>query len=143
MNRRCSNPNVADFKHYGGRGISVCPEWNKEAGPKAFCDWADETYVEGHLLDRKDNDAGYSPENCHWITYAESNQHRRSYKKSSDLPVGVYRNGKGFLSKVQTISRVVYLGTYNTPEEAAEVFERESKRLQEEDLRGKGLTFES
>jgi len=27
MIRRCYNPNVKDFKNYGGRGISVCDRW--------------------------------------------------------------------------------------------------------------------
>ena len=27
MKSRCSNKNRHDFKHYGGRGISVCEEW--------------------------------------------------------------------------------------------------------------------
>ena len=30
MKRRCLNPNVKDFKHYGGRGIRVCKRWKTD-----------------------------------------------------------------------------------------------------------------
>ncbi|WP_329886456.1 hypothetical protein [Pseudoramibacter faecis] len=66
MNERCSNPNNSSFADYGGRGITVCNEWNEF---QAFSDWAerngyDETAPFGECtLDRINNNLGYSPEN--------------------------------------------------------------------------------
>ena len=132
MNRRCCDPNAKHFKDYGGRGITVCPEWSREAGPKAFCDWAEQTFIEGYWLDRKNNDAGYSPENCQWATPAESraNQRRaRLYKKGNNLPTGVYSHYGRFQSSVGIAGKFVYLGAFGTPEEAVEAFENAKERL--------------
>lgn len=78
MKQRCENPNDRNFLRYGGRGICVCKEWGA-FGP--FMKWAlSNGYVEGKTdIDRKDNDKGYSPENCRFISHKENlmNTHRK------------------------------------------------------------------
>ena len=65
MRQRCKNENDQRYADYGGRGITVCTEWNKFEN---FRDWAFEHgYSEGLTLDREDNDKGYCPENCRWV----------------------------------------------------------------------------
>jgi hypothetical protein len=55
---------------YGGRGISVCSEWQDSFIP--FRDWAVVNgYQENLTLDRKNNDGNYSPDNCRWATKSE------------------------------------------------------------------------
>lgn len=77
MVSRCQRENSTDWKHYGGRGISVCDEWRHH--PDSFCRWASLTgYKKGLMLDRIDNDKGYSPENCRWVTMLESNRNKRT-----------------------------------------------------------------
>lgn len=62
---RCNNFFHPAYNRYGGKGIRVCLEWQHF---QKFLAWAVQEYKPGLWLDRKDNDAGYEPGNCHWIT---------------------------------------------------------------------------
>lgn len=75
MIQRCYNPNRHNYKNYGGRGISVCDEWKTLSG---FVDWALKSgWTKGLQIDRIDNDKGYFPENCRWVTPLENARNRR------------------------------------------------------------------
>jgi hypothetical protein len=72
--QRCTNPKNPRYKHYGGRGITVCPEWRlsfeqffKDMGPRP----------EGRSIDRINNDGNYEPGNCRWATAYEQNFNKR------------------------------------------------------------------
>lgn len=72
---RCANPNHIAYKKYGGRGITVCQEWIDS--PQAFVDWALANGFSPELqIDRIDNDKGYSPDNCRWVTARENMRNR-------------------------------------------------------------------
>lgn len=67
MKQRCSNPHTRRYDRYGGRGISVCDEW--QASYLVFKEWAIANgYSPGLEIDRKDNDGDYSPDNCRFVT---------------------------------------------------------------------------
>lgn len=73
MKRRCYSKNFDHYDRYGGRGITVCDDWKNNF--KQFYDWAIQNgYKENLTIDRINNDKGYYPENCRWITGKE--QHR-------------------------------------------------------------------
>ena len=77
MMQRCG---MTNSKHkysylYEDRGINVCEEWidfNK------FATWA---YANGYNdtleIDRIDNNLGYNPDNCRWVTHKENMANRR------------------------------------------------------------------
>lgn len=77
MRQRCSYEKSINWHLYGGRGISVCDEWNESFEP--FRDWAlSNGYADGLQLDRIDNDGNYEPDNCRWSTRAEQGNNRRT-----------------------------------------------------------------
>jgi hypothetical protein len=78
MKNRCQNPNVHNYESYGGRGITVCDEWQRF---EPFYEWAMSNGYRDHLtLDRKDNFAGYSPDNCRWATMKEQQNNKRIHQ---------------------------------------------------------------
>lgn len=77
MKRRCYCRSSPSYKDYGGRGITVCDEWIKNFS--AFRDWAlSHGYKRGLQIDRKNNNLGYSPENCRFVTPQVNSNNRRS-----------------------------------------------------------------
>lgn len=75
MKQRCQNPRSAEYFRYGGRGITVCPEWQDfevfyrdvgDPGP-------------GMSLDRINNDGDYEPGNVRWATRQEQVVNRGGY----------------------------------------------------------------
>lgn len=71
MKDRCTNTNSKYWKRYGGRGISICQAWLDDFA--TFRDWAMANgYAPGLTIDRIDNDGGYCPENCQWLTLLEN-----------------------------------------------------------------------
>ena len=76
MIQRTTNKNQKDYDYYGERGIAVCKEWRESFD--TFEKWAKENgYAENLTIDRKDNDKGYEPCNCHWVTMKEQNRNTR------------------------------------------------------------------
>lgn len=75
---------VCDVPGYSGRGITVCDSWRADF--LAFEAWAGPAgYAPGLQIDRIDNDEGYSPENCRFVTLQANSQNRRSTVLSPDL----------------------------------------------------------
>jgi hypothetical protein len=76
IKQRCYNPKVKCYERYGGRGITMCGRWLNsfenfyaDVGPKPS---------PAHTIERRNNDLGYTPDNCYWATKAEQDRNRRS-----------------------------------------------------------------
>lgn len=76
MKERCCNSKNEEYHNYGARGIIVCQEWLE-----SFDNFAEWSFANGYnknaprgqcTLDRINNDKGYSPDNCRWITNKEN-----------------------------------------------------------------------
>lgn len=76
MLNRCQNKcDEEKFRAYGGRGISVCPEWREF---EQFKEWAlANGYSDQLSLDRLDVNGNYCPENCRWATPKQQARNRR------------------------------------------------------------------
>lgn len=65
MLNRCRNKKINEYKNYGGRGISVCKEW--QTSFESFRDWAiSNGYSENLSIDRINVNGNYEPSNCRW-----------------------------------------------------------------------------
>ena len=79
MKSRCYNPNSKNYKYYGNKGIAVFKQWKNNY--IIFNIWAlCHGYKDNLTIDRRDNDKGYNPENCRWITMAEQAHNRKDNK---------------------------------------------------------------
>ena len=77
MRKRCNNKNSASYQNYGGRGIKICPRWNKFEN---FLADMGECPM-GMSLDRINNGGNYEPKNCKWSTRVEQNNNRRPRRR--------------------------------------------------------------
>ncbi len=75
MKDRCYNSKAVSYKHYGGRGITVCNRWRQ-----SFANFLADMGLRPsskHSLDRIDNDGNYEPSNCRWATRIQQNRNKR------------------------------------------------------------------
>lgn len=76
MNQRCTNPNMDRYPLYGGRGISVCSEWQHSF--QTFLDYIGQRPSSDHSIDRIDSNGNYEPGNVRWADKATQSVNKRS-----------------------------------------------------------------
>jgi len=75
MKYRCFNESSPAYRNYGGRGITVCPEWS--ASFDAFYAHVGSRPGPSYSIDRIDNNRGYEPGNVRWATKREQTRNTR------------------------------------------------------------------
>ena len=121
MIHRCTNAKSPAYKHYGGRGITVCEEWLDKL---VFLKWCDLTYpnIDGLSLDRIDNDKGYSPDNCRWATKQTQILNQRVSGRNTSGFVGITYNKKDkrWIATVGLDGKLEYIGSYTSKNKAVQ-----------------------
>lgn len=77
MKRRCLNPKSSNYHLYGGRGITVCQQW-QDSFESFYLDMGQKPSTK-HTIDRIDNNGNYEPSNCKWSTPKEQCSNKRKY----------------------------------------------------------------
>lgn len=73
---RCKSTHI-DKHIYYDRGIKMCEEWSNDYN--IFKEWCLNNGYSGELvIDRIDNEKGYSPDNCRFVTVTENANNKRN-----------------------------------------------------------------
>lgn len=96
MRQRCLNRNAQQYQDYGGRGITICKEWEDV---EVFCKDMGERPSMRHTLHRIDNNKGYYKENCRWALLHEQARNKRT-NIFYDLPNGEKINRASLIEKL-------------------------------------------
>lgn len=117
IRQRCSNPKATNYSDYGGRGISVCPEWATYA---PFKEWAlSSGYTDQLTIDRKDVNGDYEPSNCVWADNTVQACNKRKRAKAACSYIGVAPNKSNWQAYVTYRGKRTQIGTFTDPVDAA------------------------
>jgi len=75
MRNRVLSTKDTSYKNYGGRGITICAEWDDFL---TFLADMGERPTPKHSIDRRDNEGNYTPDNCYWATPRQQATNKRN-----------------------------------------------------------------
>lgn len=122
IKQRCYNSNCKSFINYGGRGIILYKEWSDNFLP--FYNYVmslENAMVKLFTIDRINNNGNYEPNNIRWADRHTQSANRGMMPSNTSGYTGVdFRKSNGkWVAKIKVNYRLIYLGSFNTPCEAA------------------------
>ena len=128
MMRRCYNPKFHE-KEPTYENCTVCEEWHNF---QVYAKWDNENYYEVEnermVLDKdilKKGNKIYSPDTCIFVPQRINMLFVKRDKLRGEFPIGVCKNGNGFMAQLNKGNgKQIYLGTYDTVEEAFQVYKQ-------------------
>ena len=127
MKSRCNNPSDTAFKHYGGRGISVCEEWtNSFLSYYNYVSKLNNYDVDRYSIDRINNNGNYEPGNIKYSTQSDQMANQRVRGKSKYRGVSWSKSNNKFRSDITLNGKRIYLGLFSTELKAAQAWNTEA-----------------
>jgi len=118
---RCNNPNTESFNRYGGRGISICKEW--ENNFLTFEKWCNNNgYGSNLTIDRINNNGNYEPSNCRWVGSEIQNRNKVVIQKNNTSGYkGVSFNNtkKRWIATICVNKKHITLGSFHNAKDGA------------------------
>ena len=110
-------------------GCTVDSKW---LNYQVFADWFENNYIEGYALDKdilvKGNKI-YSAETCCFVPHSINSLLVNCVNKNGKLPIGVtITASKGYRAQLNIKGNQIYLGVFNTIEEAFNVYVKAKKQ---------------
>ena len=100
----------------------VCPEWLRFS---VFKEWFDKNYIQGYALDKDIISKGnrvYSPDTCCFVPQEINGLIIQNKSRRNSCPIGVFPIKYSNRTKYRASMNDVYIGTYDTPEEAFQAY---------------------
>lgn len=121
MLRRCYDPKALE-KRPTYRGCSVCQKWHLLSN---FLEWAESRWAPGLCLDKDvlvPGNKTYAPGRCLFVTQAVNSLLIDHGRARGRWPQGVVLHQRRFQAQFNQEGRRVYLGVFDTPEQAYRVY---------------------
>lgn len=123
MKERCNNSNSAQYKDYGGRGITYCQDWEdfsnflRDMGPRPS---------DKHTIERVDVNGDYRKENCIWTesrSLQSYNRTKREDNTSGRTGVFWHKPSRKWTSIIVKDKKRFNLGSYDSFDDAVKARE--------------------
>ena len=127
---RCYCESNTMYPDYGGSGITMCDRWLEPEG-KGFLNFLEDMgeRPEGMSLNRIRCANVYSPETCEWATNSMQGYDKKHCKSNKSGKVGVRQAPSGRWTATIRYLENIYLGTFDTFEEAVKAREEAEIRF--------------
>lgn len=111
-------------------GCDVCEEWMIFSNFKRWCKSSESGYVDGYCLDKDilvSNNKIYSPETCCFVPKEINTIINKQKRQRGSLPIGVTKYNNRYLSQISKHKKRIFLGYFDTPEDAFLAYKREKE----------------
>ena len=109
--KRCYDKKDKTYDYYGGRGITMCPEWINDF--QAFYNYIGKRKP-GESLDRINPNGNYEPGNVRWATPSVQSINQRKYSNNKSGHKGIYWNKQTskWIAEITVNNKKAYLGSF-------------------------------
>ena len=126
MIRRCYNEKER-YKHPTYDDCFVCDDWLSYSKFKEWFDDPNNGYKEGYQLDKDilcKGNKEYCPDKCCFVPNELNSITTKANTLRGDTPIGVSRNRNKYRAAYSKLNKLIYLGLYETPEEAFDAYKK-------------------